>query len=76
MVTPMAMTKTQIYFPPGELRALHRVARQEKRKVADLVREAVREKWLKALPQGPVALFSGKGRRGSSTDHDWVFDEL
>jgi hypothetical protein len=45
-MTPMSMTKTQIYFPPAELAALHRVAKKTGRAVADLVREAVRTRWL------------------------------
>lgn len=76
-VTPMSMTKTQIYFPPSELKALHRVAKQTGRAVADLVREAVRTRWLSRPgggDAGPVALWTGPFT-GSSVDHDAAFDE-
>ena len=68
------MTKTQVYLPNDELKALHRVARRKRRKVADLVREAVRMTWLRAAPDGPVALWT-KPFSGSSFDHDAAFDE-
>jgi len=73
----MSMTKTQIYFPPAELRALHRLAKESGRAVADLVREAVRVTWLlprQAAGRGPVAIWSGPFR-GSAADHDAAFDE-
>ena len=74
-MTPMAtMVKTQVYLPAAELKALHRVAREKKMKVAELVREAVRATWLKTPPKGPVGLFDGEVR-GSSADHDSAFDE-
>jgi hypothetical protein len=65
----MAMTKTQVYFPPEELRALHRVARRRRQPVAALVREAVRATWLRPALQGPVALWDGP-ISGGSVDHD------
>lgn len=70
----MAMVKTQVYLPAAELRALHAVARRKKRRVADLVREAVRQVWLRENPRGPIALWDGPFA-GSSTDHDAAFDE-
>jgi len=70
----MAMVKTQVYLPAAELRALHVVARRQNRKVADLVREAVRQVWLREIPSGPIALWDGPFA-GSSTDHDAAFDE-
>lgn len=77
-MTPMSMTKTQIYFPPAELAALHRVAKKTGRAVADLVREAVRTRWLSSRPVGkgggPVALWTGPFA-GSSSDHESAFDE-
>jgi len=70
------MTKTQIYFRPEELRALHRLARQTKRPVAELVREAVRAIWLRPGASWPVALWTKPLRKGvSSADHDAAFDE-
>ena len=70
-----AMTKTQVYLPTDELAALHRVARQHHRRVADLIREAIRDKWLRAAPSGPVALWDGPFS-GSSADHDSAFDDV
>lgn len=69
------MIKTQVYLPEEELRQLHRIAKQNKRAVADLVRDAIRKVWLKAPPQGPVGLSHGE-LRGTSMDHDAAFDEL
>lgn len=73
MMTPMV--KTQVYLPEKELAALHRIAKAHKRRVADLVREAIRQKWLRPTPpEGPVALWTGPFD-GSSADHDAAFDE-
>ena len=71
-LTPMV--KTQVYLPKAELAALHRVAKAKKRPVAELVREAIREKYLRKAPSGPVALWAGPFL-GSSSDHDSAFDE-
>jgi hypothetical protein len=68
------MVKTQVYLAKEDLEALHRVARKKKRRVADLVREAVREVWLGAEPTGPVALSNGL-LRAHSSEHDAAFDE-
>jgi hypothetical protein len=76
MTPVMPMTKTQIYFRPDELRALHRLARQSKRPVAELVREAVRAVWLTPEASWPMALWTGPLEAGvSSADHDSAFDE-
>ncbi len=72
MMTPMV--KTQVYFREEELAALHDVARRSGRSVAELVREAVRQMWLRPPVQGPVALWDGEPRR-TSIDHDTVYDE-
>jgi hypothetical protein len=74
-VTPMPMTKTQVYFRDEELSALHEVARKEGRPLAELIREAVRTRWLRPVPDGPVALWTGP-YAGSSTDHDGAFDDV
>ena len=71
-MTPMV--KTQIYFRDEELDALHGVARQSSRSVADLVREAVRRVWLRPAGEGPVALWDGEPR-ATSVDHDRIYDE-
>jgi hypothetical protein len=73
-MTPMAMTKTQIYFRDEELAALHQAAKRCDVSVAELVREAVRQVWLRPKGQGPIALWDGEPRRISS-DHDTLYDE-
>ena len=75
IMTPVPMTKTQVYFRPEELRALHRIARQRKRPVAELIREAVRAIWLRPEAAWPVGLWTGPLSRGrGSADHDAAFD--
>ena len=73
-MTPMI--KTQVYLEEEDLAELHRVAKLRKRRVADLIREAVRVTWLRPkvseLP-GPVSLWKGKARPGR--DHDTIYDE-
>jgi len=71
-MTPMV--KTQVYLPKAELNALHGIAKAKKRPVAELVREAIREKYLRATATGPVAVWDGP-IAASSTDHDSAFDE-
>ena len=71
-LTPM--TKTQVYLRDEELEALHEAARRSGRSVAELVREAVRQVWLRPQSRGPVALWDGEPRR-SSMDHDAIYDE-
>jgi len=70
----MAMVKVQIYLPASGLRALQVVARRQKRRVADLVREAVRQIWLRENPSSPIALWDGPFS-GSSMNHAAAFDE-
>lgn len=72
------MVKTQVYFDDADLKELHRIARRRKRRVADMIREAVRTTWLSprtrgGLP-GPVAIWSGKSAR-PGTEHDSIYDE-
>jgi len=71
-MTPVV--KTQVYLPKAELSELHRVAKARKRPVAELVREAIREKYLRGPVGGPVAIWAGPVA-GSSGDHDAAFDE-
>ena len=68
------MIKTQVYLREEELRALHEVAERSGRSVADLVREAIRQVWLRPDGDGPVALWDGTPRR-TSVDHDSIYDE-
>ncbi|HTQ81148.1 MAG TPA: CopG family transcriptional regulator [Thermoanaerobaculia bacterium] len=68
------MTKTQVYLRDEELEALHEAARRSGKSVAELVREAVRQVWLRPQSQGPIALWEGELRR-TSGDHDSIYDE-
>jgi len=81
-MTPVPMRKTQVYFKAEDLRALHRVAKARKRPVAEIIREAVREKWLTPAVQDPrpglamIGLCKGPLPKGfSSDDHDAAFDD-
>ena len=73
-ITLTPMTKTQVYLPDEELTALHKVAKRTGQSTAQLIREAIRDAWLRPTPGGPVALWSGKPRRGSF-EHDAIYDE-
>ncbi len=66
--------KTQVYLQERELAALHRLAKAKKRPVAELIREAIREKYLRQPVAGPVAIWDGPFA-GSSSDHDSAFEE-
>ncbi len=68
------MTKTQVYFRPEDLRALHRIARARKQPSAELIREAVQEKWLSGTPKKrksdwPVDLWTGPVPPGGGSDN-------
>lgn len=69
------MTKTQVYLPKSELAQLQQLAKEIGRSMADLIREAIRNTWLKNTTQGPVALWQGEARR-ASVDHDTIYDEV
>jgi len=71
-MTPMV--KTQVYLREEELEALHEAAQRSGRSVADLVREAIRKVWLRPEADGPVAIWDGDPR-GSSVDHDSIYDQ-
>jgi hypothetical protein len=68
------MTKTQVYLRDEELAALHAVASKTGRSMADLVREAIRQVWLRPSNCGPVALWDGQPRR-TSVEHDSIYDD-
>ena len=68
------MEKTQVYLPKEELDALRKAAARSGRRVAELVREAIRKVVLKPSVAGPVAIWDGEARR-SSIEHDTVHDE-
>lgn len=74
-MTHMAMSKTQVYLPAEDLKQLKRIARKKKRRIADLVREAVQKTWLQRSSIGPVALYDGPVEGVPSLDHDGAFDE-
>lgn len=69
-MTPM--TKTQVYLPEADLRALHKLAAKRKKSVAALIRQAIRRTYLEPA-EGPVALYGRKAKRVSS-DHDSIYD--
>jgi hypothetical protein len=68
------MTKTQVYLPEADLRALHKLAARHRKSVAALIREAVSRTYLQADASGPVALYRRRAKR-VSTDHDSIYDE-
>ena len=68
------MIKTQVYLREEELEALRQAAARSGRSVADMVRQAIREVWLRPKNQGPVALWSGIPAR-TSVEHDSIYDE-
>jgi ribbon-helix-helix CopG family protein len=71
-MTPM--TKIQVYLREEELAALHEVARRSGKTVAALVREAVRQVWLRPISEGPVNLWDREPRR-TAAEHDTLYDE-
>ena len=71
IMTPMV--KTQVYLREEELEALHATAERTGRSVADLVRQAIRQVWLRPGGEGPVALWDGKPK-ATSVEHDSIYD--
>ena len=55
--------------------ALRKIAQRSGRSMADLVREAIRQVWLRPDPvsSGPVALWDGIPSR-TSFEHDTIYD--
>jgi hypothetical protein len=72
MMTPM--TKTQVYLQQEDLVALHEIAKRTRRPVAGLIREAIRQVWLRPATKGPVGLWDGQPRT-TSADHDIIYDQ-
>jgi hypothetical protein len=75
------MKKIEVCFRAEDLRALRRIATQQKRSVASLIREAVQEKWLKPGRRDSrpgyslIGLYDGPVPKGfSSEDHAAAFD--
>ena len=50
------------------------MAKRTGKSVAALVREAVRQVWVRPTPIGPVGIWDGASKRGSA-DHDSIYDE-
>jgi len=67
------MIKTQVYLREEELAALHEAAERSGRSVAEMVREAIRQVWLRPDAAGPVGLWDGAPRR-TSVEHDSIYD--
>lgn len=71
-MTPMI--RTQLYLREEELAALREVARRSGKTVAALVRDAVRQVWLRPISDGPVNLWDREPRR-TAAEHDTLHDE-
>ena len=71
---PTSMIKTQVYLREEELDALRRAAKRSGRSVAEMIRRAIREVWLRPASEGPVALWSGVAGR-TSMEHDSIYDQ-
>lgn len=69
-----SVTKIQLFMHEDNLAALRTAARQTGRSMADLIREAVLQVWLRPQSDGPVALWDGEPRR-TSVDHDSIYGE-
>ncbi|MHC4960304.1 MAG: ribbon-helix-helix domain-containing protein [Planctomycetota bacterium] len=67
------MVKTQVYLREEELEALRSAAERSGRSVAEMIRQAVRQVWLRPAPDGPVALWGGVPGR-TSVEHDSIYD--
>ena len=67
------MTKTQVYLAEDDLQALHDLSQRTGKSVAELIREAVRQVWLRPTPRGPVGLWDGPVGR-TSIEHDSIYD--
>ena len=74
MVYSTPMSRTQVYLQDEDLAALPEIARRTGRPVAVLIREAIRQVWLRPLSSGPLGLWDGQPRT-SSSDHDSVYDQ-
>ena len=71
-VTPME--KTQVYLRKEELDALRQAAARSGRRIAEIIRDAIRQAVLKPQAAGPVAIWDSKPKR-TSIDHDSVHDQ-
>ncbi len=69
------MKKTQVYLPEAEHDALLRISKETGRSLAALVREAVRDRWLRDPVPGPVAIWDGEVGK-TSVEHDSIYDAV
>ena len=69
------MIKTQVYLREEELEALRRAADCSGRSIAEMVRQAIREVWLRPESKGPVGLWSGVPGK-TSVEHDSIYDSI
>lgn len=67
------MRKMHVYLRAEELEALRVVAERSGRSIADLVREAIQQIWLRPDTNGPVALWNDPSLR-TSVEHDQGYD--
>ena len=66
--------KTQVYLREEELDALRAAAERTGSSVAEMVRQAIREVWLRPASDGPVAIWGGLPGK-TSMEHDSIYDE-
>jgi hypothetical protein len=67
------MPNVQIHLQDDDLAALRKIAKRTGRPVAALIREAIRQVWLRLPTRGPVGLWDGQPR-ATSADHDFPCD--
>ena len=70
------MLKTQVYLPEDDSKALWKIAQRWGRSVADLVRNAIRQVWLRpgSVSASPMTLWDGISSR-TSVEHDVIYNE-
>ena len=71
-LTPMI--KTQVYLREEELEALRGAAERTGQSIAEMIRQAIREVWLRPEGSGPVGLWDGQPKK-TSVEHDAIYDE-
>ncbi len=69
------MIKTQVYLRKEELEALRRAADRSGRSIAEMVRQAIREVWLRPESAGPAGLWGGVPGK-TSVEHDSIYDSV
>lgn len=74
------MKKTQVYLPVYDLDTLRSLAKQKKKSLASMIREAIQRTWLgggerKDALVGPVDLWPGDSNQNASIDHDTIYDQ-